>query len=184
MENYVNDSHFLTGFVFFFLTIAHLHFPFIFLRSPSIFLSDHPSLPFSNFVFFFYFDSILRFISSHEKLLAGLKGSTRKDPSARLVFSGECIQCFALFCSTHYYIYPTLDSLYCRSQGLFSNLLHSSMKLWFYASLVTNHYIYIHFYYKTDLYVLVMFITLCAITCLSVHSDWKVACVYILSSRR
>lgn len=169
---------------FFFLQLLTFTSLLFFFAPLQFFLSDHPSLPFSNFVFFFYFDSILRFISSHEKLLAGLKGSTRKDPSARLVFSGECIQCFALFCSTHYYIYPTLDSLYCRSQGLFSNLLHSSMKLWFYASLVTNHYIYIHFYYKTDLYVLVMFITLCAITCLSVHSDWKVACVYILSSRR
>lgn len=139
MENYVNDSHFLTGFVF-----------FSYYCSPS--LPFHfSSLPFHFFIWptftsilklclFFYFDSILRFISSHEKLLAGLKGSTRKDPSARLVFSGECIQCFALFCSTHYYIYPTLDSLYCRSQGLFSNLLHSSMKLWFHASLVTNHH--------------------------------------------
>lgn len=139
MENYVNDSHFLTGFVFFFLLLLTF-------TSLSVFFAPLPFFIWPTFTsilklcLFFYFDSILRFISSHEKLLAGLKGSTRKDPSARLVFSGECIQCFALFCSTHYYIYPTLDSLYCRSQGLFSNLLHSSMKLWFHASLVTNHH--------------------------------------------
>lgn len=94
------------------------HFSSI-LLAPLFYLSDHPSLPFSSFVFFFCFDCLLPFISSHEKLLPGLKGSTRKDPSARLVFSWECIQRVALFCSAHYHIYPTPDSLYCRSQDLF-----------------------------------------------------------------
>lgn len=119
---------FLTGFVLlFFLTVPHHDFASSLPSCTLLFsyLLDHPSLSFSSFVFFFYFDSLLRFISSHEKLLPSLKGSTRKDPSARLVFSRGCIQRVALFGSAHYHIYPTPDSLCCRSQDLFSNLLQS-----------------------------------------------------------
>lgn len=54
-----------------------------------------------------YFDSLLAFISSHERLLPGLKRTTRKDPSARLEFSWGRIQHVALFLAPHYRIEPT-----------------------------------------------------------------------------
>lgn len=88
------------------------------------------SLSDSSFVFIFYFDSLLSFISSHKKLLHGLKGSSIKDPSASLLVSRECIQRDVLFCFAHYYIYPTADSLYCRSQGLFADFFLYFTKLY------------------------------------------------------
>lgn len=94
-----------------------------------IFPSDRTWLPLSSPVFCFYSDSLSPFISFHKQLLPGLKGSTRKDPSARLLFSGGCVLCIALSCSPHHSIQPTSDSLHCRSLNMFSNLLQSCMEL-------------------------------------------------------
>lgn len=129
MENYVNDSHFLTGFVFFFSYNCSPSLPFYF-----------SSLPFN-----FFYLTTLHFHSQTLSFFSILTPSCASSPLMRSFllaskgalerihqpdwYSQENASSFALFCSTHYYIYPTLDSLYCRSQGLFSNLLHSSMKL-------------------------------------------------------
>lgn len=128
---------FWSALCFVFLTVPYLYFAFLLF----FFLFSISLKPFTSILklcLLFIFRLPHPFISSHEELLPGLKGSTRKDPSARLVFSWGCIQRVALFCSAHYHIYPTPDSLYCRSQDLFSNLLQSCMKL--YALLDTNYH--------------------------------------------
>lgn len=122
-------SYFWQALCFVFLIVPHLHFTFFSSTvslAPPFYPSDHPSLPFSS-----SFSILTRRCPSSPLMrsccLHGLKGSSRKDPSARLVFSRGCIQYVALFFSAYYHIYPTTDALYCRSQNLFSNLLQSCM---------------------------------------------------------
>lgn len=69
------------------------------------------------------------FISSLGNPPPGLKESARKDPSARLVYSRECVHHVTLFSTALYHVYPTPNGLWCRSQGLFSKFAAKPFKV-------------------------------------------------------
>ncbi len=176
--NYVNDVPFLTALC---CSVPSLCFSFLPSCSP-IFSTSLTTLHWRSPVLF----SILTPSCPSSPLMRSCclasKGSTRKDPSARLVFSRGCIQRVALFCSARYHIYPTPDSLCCRSQDLFSNLMWSCMELLFYTLLDTNHHVINMFFSKLftiylllargrSLWIQAMFAILYVIICLGVYSN-------------